>query len=165
MPRSPARPREVFLSHSSRDRAFAAALSETLVRHGVPVWYSPTSLQGAQEWHDEIGRALARCDWFVVVLSRAAIKSDWVERELVYPLAKKRYGRRIVPLLLEPCRFERLSWTLGGVQYIDFTTDVRAGCRDLLRIWGIGFDATLCALRKRPGGSRGRRRNQARKRG
>ena len=33
-------PREVFLSHSDQDRTFAGRVSETLRRHGVPVWYS-----------------------------------------------------------------------------------------------------------------------------
>ena len=27
---------------------------------GIPVWYSYTDIQGARQWHDEIGRALQR---------------------------------------------------------------------------------------------------------
>lgn len=92
-------PREVFLSHAHDDRRFASQLAETLARHAVPVWYSPVRIQGAQQWHDEIGRALARCDWFVRVLSPSAVRSPWVKRELFYALQKRRYQKRIVPLL------------------------------------------------------------------
>src|SRR3712207_4377702 len=55
-------PREIFLSHSSRDRTFVQDLVKMMRGHGLPVWYSPTHILGAQQWHDEIGSALARCD-------------------------------------------------------------------------------------------------------
>lgn len=64
-------------------------MAEKVVRgledHGVKVWYSKTNLKGAQAWHDEIGKALARCDWFVVVLTPSAVRSEWVKRELPTP--------------------------------------------------------------------------------
>lgn len=55
-------PREVFLSHTTKDRPFATRVSEILAAHGVPVWYSTTEIVGAQQWQDEIGKALKRCD-------------------------------------------------------------------------------------------------------
>ena len=69
-------PNEVFLSHSSADRAFTARLADVLQRHGVPVWYSDTSIRGAQQWHDEIGAALRRCDWLALVLSPDAVATS-----------------------------------------------------------------------------------------
>ncbi len=68
-------PTELFLSHSDRNRAVAERIVDTLVRHGVPVWYSRRNLIGARQWHDEIGRALHRCDWFAILLSPAAVDS------------------------------------------------------------------------------------------
>src|SRR5713101_4793563 len=104
MPRKAAvGPREVFLSHSSSNRRFATKLAGDLRRHGVPVWFSQTSIIGAQQWHDEIGRALARCDWFVVILSPSSVKSAWVKRELVYALNDSRYEGHIVPILYRIC--------------------------------------------------------------
>jgi hypothetical protein len=74
-------PAEVFLSHSSADRLFADAVAAVMRRHGVPVWYSQTDILGAQQWHDEIGAALRRCDWFALVLSPHSVESMWVKRE------------------------------------------------------------------------------------
>jgi TIR domain len=65
----------VFLSHAAQDRKFATRLSKLLKRHRVEVWYSRKHLHGAQQWHDEIGKALERCDWFLIVLSPEAVKS------------------------------------------------------------------------------------------
>jgi hypothetical protein len=133
-------PQEVFLSHSNLDREFVSALAELLRRHGVPVWYSKTNILGAQEWHDEIGAALRRCDWFLIVLSPNSVDSMWVKRELMFALRKPHVAEKIVPVLYQPCDYEeRLSWVLPGFQLIDFQQSFEQGCRDLLRIWGIGF--------------------------
>src|SRR5437899_12297733 len=100
MPRRTATvPREVFLSHSTGNRGFVAKLADDLRRHGIPVWFSETNIVGAQQWHDEIGRALARCDWFAVVLSKNSVKSAWVKRELVYALNDRRYEGIIIRIL------------------------------------------------------------------
>jgi len=135
--RTPARPREVFISHSGRDRAFVRKLAQLLKRHGIRSWFSEAHIAGAQQWHDEIGRALARCDWFLLVLSPHAVKSKWVKRELLYALQQDRYSERIAPVLRKPCDHAKLSWTLASFQMISFTANFEAGSTDLLRVWGI----------------------------
>lgn len=132
-------PNEVFLSHSNLDRPFATAIVEMLRRHGIPLWYSQTNIIGAQQWHDEIGDALKRCDWFALILSPNSVKSIWVKREVLFALNDNRYAEKIVPLLYQPCDFNQLSWTLSLLQMVDFTQDFGDGCRDLLRIWGLGY--------------------------
>lgn len=132
-------PKEVFLSYSSVDREFANRIAELLRRHYVPVWHSPTSIAGGQHWHDEIGDALERCDWFVILLSPDSVKSVWVKRELVFALEEKRYNKRIVPVVFRACNYRQLSWTLSSRQLVDFIEDFDSGYRALLRIWGIGF--------------------------
>ena len=108
-------------------------------RHGLPVWYSRTNIRGAQQWHDEIGAALSRCDWFVLILSPNAVESVWVKRELLFSLQQNRFESRIVPVLFQPCAYDQLSWTLPLFQMIDFTQTFEWGCRDLLRVWGLGY--------------------------
>ena len=131
-------PSEVFLSHSDRNRAFVTRLATVLERHGIPYWYSQRNIRGAQQWHDEIGAALARCDWFILVVSPAAVGSKWVKRELVYALQEDRYKGKIVPLLYRPCDYKQLSWTLPSLENVEFS-DFEKGCRELLRIWGLGY--------------------------
>ncbi len=132
-------PKEVFLSHSDKDRKFATDLVKVLRRHGIPVRYSRENIVGGQEWIDEIGSALNRCDWFIIILSPNSIESMWVKRELNYALKQTQLEKKIIPLLFKPCNFETLSWTLSIFQMVDFTGSFEDGCRELLRIWGIGY--------------------------
>ena len=132
-------PEELFLSHSSEDRVFATAVAEMLRHHNVPAWYSDVNIVGAQQWHDEIGAALGRCDWFVVILSPNSVASMWVKRELMFALQQDRFENRIVPLLYQDCDVDSLSWVLRSFQSVDFHRGFGTGCRHLLRIWGIGY--------------------------
>ncbi|HKV10889.1 MAG TPA: toll/interleukin-1 receptor domain-containing protein [Thermoanaerobaculia bacterium] len=132
-------PTEVFLSHSSEDRLFASTLGDLLEGHGIPYWYSQRDILGAQQWHDEIGKALARCDWFLLVLSPAAVASKWVKHELLYALQEKPYEDHIVIVEHQPADYKKLSWTLRNFQWVDFRQDFADGCRELLRIWGRGY--------------------------
>lgn len=132
----PPRRTEVFLSHASADRAFTNRLADLLRARHVPVWYSSINIVAAQQWHDEIGAALARCTWFVIVLSPASVASPWVKRELLHALNNPRYHEHIVPVLYRPCNWSGLSWTLSEIQRIDFRRSFDDGCRTLLRVWG-----------------------------
>lgn len=132
-------PHEVFISHSSTDRNFVTEIASLLRRHGVPIWYSRVNIIGAQQWHDEIGAALRRCDWLVVLLSPNSVESIWVKREVLFALNDHRYDERIIPVLYQPCDYDQLSWTLSLLQTVDFTQDYEDGCRALLRVWGIGY--------------------------
>ena len=136
---SAALPNEVFLSHSSLDRQFASDLAQVIRRHGIPVWYSQTNILGAQQWQDEIGAALQRCDWFAVILSPQSADSMWVKRELSYALQQNRFENKIVPIVYQPSDYERLSWTLSLFQMVDFTGGLVEGYVELFRIWGLGY--------------------------
>jgi TIR domain len=111
---------DVFVSHSSRDRAFVERVIGVLHRHGIANWYAPTRILGAQQWQDEIGRALRRCNWFLLVLSKNALNSKWVKRELAYALEDDRYNDHIVSIVKTPGNYFDLSWTLSSIQRVDF---------------------------------------------
>ena len=120
-------PTEVFLSHASEDAPMPENLANTLMRHGVPVFFSSVNIIGAQQWQNEILGALRRCDWFVVILSPSAISSMWVKREVAYALQDRRYENRIIPLKYMDCPLESLQW-LTLFQMIDFAADFKSGC-------------------------------------
>src|SRR6266496_3692548 len=129
-------PKSVFLSHSSKDRAFVEKLSNALACHHVPVWYSQVDIQGAKQWHDEIGRGLKNSDWLAVVLSPNSVKSRWVKHEVLFALRTEKFNDRIVPIMLKDCNVDDLSWTLENFQVISFTRSFHEGCRNLLKVWG-----------------------------
>jgi len=102
-------PSEVFLSHASEDAPMPQNLATALVRHGIPVFFAPLNVTGAQQWQNEILAAIQRCDWFVVIISPNAIESMWVKREVAYALQDRRYENRIIPIRLSTVRFNPYS--------------------------------------------------------
>ncbi len=130
-------PREVFLSHSSKNHVFASWLKDELHRRGVRAWYSKARIVGAQQWHDEIGQALERCDWFLLILSPSSVQSKWVKRELLFALENDQFNKRIIPVIYRQCDSKLLSWTLSSMQSVDFTGGRADAMTALLRIWGL----------------------------
>jgi TIR domain len=132
-------PINCFLSHSHRDKSFADQLADTLAAHGVETWYSARQIMAADEWLDEIRKALDRCDWFLIVLSTSAVNSIWVRREVLYALNQPRFVGRITPLLLRQCKWEKRYWPLTLINGVDFRQDYGRGYQELLQSWGIKY--------------------------
>jgi hypothetical protein len=132
-------PKEVFLSHDARDKVFTRKLAAELSRHGIPIWFSSENILGSQQWHDQIGAALRRRDWIVVVLSPNSVRSQWVKYELLYALNHSTLKDRLVPVLYKPCNADELSWVLRAIQIVDLQRNWGKGLQSLLRIWGVGY--------------------------
>jgi len=139
--RAAARYANIFISHSSRDRVFVEKVVTELRRHGMACWYAPINIVGAQQWQDEIGRALRRCNWFLIILSRNALRSKWVKRELAYVLDDNRYDGRIVAIVKTPGNYAGLSWTLSAIQQVDFSGKLDGAFGSLFRVWGVTYRA------------------------
>ena len=77
-----------------------------------------------------------------MILTPDAVSSKWVKRELLFSLQQDRFDGRIAPILYRSCDHDELSWTLASLQMVDFREDFDQGCRNLLRIWGIGYVAS-----------------------
>lgn len=48
---------------------------------------------------------------------------------------------KIIPIVIEPCDPEKLSWTLAEYQMIVFTKRFKKACCELLNTWGIEYRA------------------------
>ena len=86
----------VFISYSSKDREYASRLAELLKAEGFDVWIDNLSLRSGADWWKSIVTAIWRCDAFIVVLSKNADQSKWVQREVA---VADRRNKTIFPLL------------------------------------------------------------------
>src|SRR5260221_4767762 len=93
---------QVFVSHSSADNDFCGALVADLRRAGANIWYDEENL-GTGVLRREIMRELANRPVFLVVLSKAAFASDWVqdECEWAYNLYKRKPERLLLPVVAD----------------------------------------------------------------
>ena len=129
---------KVFISHSSKDRSFIEKdLKPGLNQYGIETWYSNEDIHTAEAFERMIKKGLEQCDWFLVVLTKNAVKSDWVTTELHWALENRK--GHVIPLLLRTCDPSDIDLRLGRIHYVDFRKDKSVGFKDLLAIWEIDF--------------------------
>jgi hypothetical protein len=131
----------LFISHSTKDIDFVRTRLQPLFdEHGVITWCSGNDTRTASDWQRQIRAALAQADWFIVVLSPDAQRSEWVQAETHWAIENMR--GRIIPLMTRSCEPAEVHLRLGTVQYIDFRTDAdAAGQRLLALVLGVPPEA------------------------
>lgn len=94
----------VFISHSSKDDAFAKELREALEALRLPTWVDSRKLAGGSKLTPEVEQAIEEARQFIAVLSPNTINSPWVRGETQKALEverrRKGEGYRVIPLLL-----------------------------------------------------------------
>lgn len=73
---------DIFISYSTANQAQADHIRQLLENSGIRCWYAPLSLRGAQKFTDEIPDAISKAKAFLLLMSKDAQESRWVEREL-----------------------------------------------------------------------------------
>jgi hypothetical protein len=111
---------EVFISHSSRDRATADVVCSMLERNGVRCWYAPRDVPPGDDWNVAILKAIAASRVMVLIFSSNSNLSTDVTLEV------KHAGRKRIPLI--PFRIEEvepsqtLEYYITFVQWLDAWT-------------------------------------------
>lgn len=104
---------KVFISYSRQDLNFVQGFAQTLMSNGVDVWWDLSSLQGGDNWTNEIPQAIENSEICIVVLSPNAVKSEWVQKEYTYALNQQ---KRIIPVLYQACK---IPFALVNINFID----------------------------------------------
>lgn len=92
----------VFVSYSHQDAEYANRFVDRLRSSGLDVWYDRQGLLGGQEWAVTIEQELESRPVFIVLLSQAALASEWVRREIYFAVSQNVRGssRIILPVLI-----------------------------------------------------------------
>src|SRR6185295_20244437 len=97
----------VFLSYNQADRAWAAKLAAEIRRLGLQVFFDQSSLRAGAGWEGATLAALQGAEYLVVLWSKEAKASNWVQRELGhfdglrYKGGQRIGGRVLVHVLLD----------------------------------------------------------------
>ena len=117
----------VFISHSNEDEESTQFLVEYLRREGFRVWVDFENIRGGADWLCEIQAGIERCDAVVTVLSKASLKSVWVERECLFAF---QLSKPVFTALVEDVR---LPLHLINIQYCDCRERIEDGAAELAR--------------------------------
>jgi hypothetical protein len=103
----------LFLSHSSADDGFVRELREALADLGQPVWIDSRQLRGGDPLESAIQAAIEASAGLAVLVSPAALQSEWVGKELVHGLKVQAERDRddfpVIPISLNGTRLGMLQ--------------------------------------------------------
>jgi TolB-like protein/Flp pilus assembly protein TadD len=131
---------DVFVSYSRQDNEKVQALTAKLRDAGVALWMDVRNIEGAAMWGEEIVNAVARSKVLLLLVSKAAVASQNVVKEVLLASERKAH---ILPVDLEPTEIPgSLKYALAGIQHIEYfrgddDAQMRAILRSLERL-GVG---------------------------
>lgn len=99
------RPAQVFLSYASSDKPAARFIADALRQSGVSTWFDEWEIHFGDSLLKRIESAVKSSDYILLLLSPAAVDSDWVQKEINFALSRELKERaiRLVPILVEDC--------------------------------------------------------------
>lgn len=129
---------KVFISHSHVDDAFAERLVKDLRAAGADAWLDKEEL-GAGDFQERIDAALASCEWFLLVLTRSALASPWVQQEVraANRLKHQKRVRDLIFIQAGPVAQNELPPLWGVFNILDATVDYRAALHRALKAVGL----------------------------
>jgi len=124
--------RKVFISHSWEDNEIARKLAEELKSVGVEIWIDYTRIKGGDNLPVRISEALKWCDTLLLVWSKSAASSYYVNLEWENALDQRKI---IVPCVTDDTKRPAI---LRGLLYIDFR-DFKKGLSELFKAFDLNL--------------------------
>lgn len=123
----------IFISHSSTDKVFATAVVQALKASDLAPWIDKERIQVGTDILEELGKGLTSMNLFVLIISSAAVKSGWVQREITYAAYREITEKRalILPFIIDQTRVTDLPWHIQTRNVATITPDA-TGVRDVL---------------------------------
>lgn len=122
---------DCFISYASQDERLAECVHDELKRHGLSVFVASLSLDSGAKWPTTVLTSLRKSSWVILLASRAACESAFVNQEIGAALAA---SKQLVPIVWNMSPRELPGWA-GQFQAIDLREATVADLR--LQIEGI----------------------------
>lgn len=87
---------DLFLSHASEDKDFAAPLAQELESRGLRIWYDDAVLRIGQSLRRAIDEGLRQSRFGVVIISPSFLAKEWPQKELDGLVARESDGTPVI---------------------------------------------------------------------
>jgi hypothetical protein len=111
----------VFLSYARDDIAIANQLASRLSNHKVSVWRDQEKIYAGQRWPKTLGEAISVQDFLLLLWSKNAAKSSYVELEWCTAIALK---KTIIPCLLDDTALPASLRAINAIHANELTTAI-----------------------------------------
>ena len=123
----------LFISHATVDRDFVEdELIGLLHALGFDTWFAEENIISSDQWERAILEGLKSSDWFVLVMSQASAKSEWVKDEVGWAIEERQ--DRIIPVLKEDCNVKDIHIRLPRIQHVDYRKDPKKARERLIKL-------------------------------
>jgi hypothetical protein len=112
----------LFISHSSKDKEKVLTLAGELTEAGLSVWLDEWQIRVGESIPIRISDGIEQARFLLLVLSRSAVSSGWVEREWTAAYWREATDRNVIvlPFLVEQCEIPLL---LRAKKHVDASAD------------------------------------------
>jgi len=93
-------PERIFMSYTGADRAYVMPIARALNRLGIHTFMDRLSLQGGESWESRLYEEIDACDCFMLFWSQQSARSDWVKREALAALERRRASSNMMPKIV-----------------------------------------------------------------
>lgn len=110
--------KQVFLSHTRKEKGLAEEIAQILSERGMKVW-DDKQLMAGTNWEREINEALEKSDSMIALLGPHSFRSSWIRSELNHAMFDERYKHRLLPVLIGAAQddvLEQIPWILTKMQ-------------------------------------------------
>jgi len=106
---------KIFLSYSTQIQKLAQDIKAEWDKYGLNTWLDIETIKELDPIWDKIKKGIDESNFFVVLIDKNAIDSDWVKREVEYALKKEQEIRRlfVIPILIEEIDKKDLTNSFG----------------------------------------------------
>ena len=124
---------KLFLSYNIENYKIASWLRVDLSNEGYEVWLDQWETGVGQSTVRGVNDAMAKCDFILLLLSKAALQSYWINKEWQATFMKEveRENLTVLPLLLEKCDIPKI---LKSKKSINFKNDYPRGFDQVLDV-------------------------------
>ena len=129
---------KVFVSHSNADNEFTRRLVADLRTRGATVWVDFDDIDTG-DFAATINQGMDNCDWMIVVLTPASLKSKWVIMEVnaAMNMIADGFIKGVVPIVAAPFQPADLPPIWRTLQRYDATEDYDRALNGLCKALGL----------------------------
>ena len=120
----------VFISYKSEEYEIAKSIRALLQEHSYPCWMAPESIPAGSNYMLEIPKAIRTCDLFVLIISEASQKSQWVQKEIDRAV---KFNKYILPFHADDSELsDAIDFVVSNNQRIEAYQNFDGACKELL---------------------------------
>ena len=122
--------KKLFISYSHADSRKVKEFASLLAVHGFDLWMDEKNVLSGDNYTTKILKGIHESDIYLVFLSQASLKSNWVDAEIDFALREKIERKKliIIPILLEDVA---IPVSLSNIDYLDARLSLKNAVEEL----------------------------------